>query len=222
MRAVEGRPARRSKRKSVGGDRPLMGLSPLGEESDMSREIVYIGFGSNLGDRLDFCDRAVTLLSLLPHSLVTGVSSLYETEPLPEHDPGPGWFLNGSVRLETDLTPQSLLEVCREVEKSLGRDPDHRDGPRTLDLDILLYGGRVINEPGLIVPHPRLHVRRFVLEPLAELAPDLRHPALDQTMRELLAQLTDLSVVRRLDPQPSPRYGSHPSCSQAAAVRDSA
>ncbi|MDE3019798.1 MAG: 2-amino-4-hydroxy-6-hydroxymethyldihydropteridine diphosphokinase [Nitrospirota bacterium] len=188
----------------------------------MSREIVYIGFGSNLGDRLDFCDRAVTLLGLLPHSQVTGVSSLYETEPLPEHSPGPSWFLNGIVRFETDLTPRSLLDVCREVEQSLGRDPDHRDGPRTLDLDILLYGTRVINEPGLIVPHPRLHLRRFVLEPLAELAPDLLHPLLNKTVRELLAQLTDRSAVRLLDPQPSSRYGSRSSCSPAAAARDSA
>jgi 2-amino-4-hydroxy-6-hydroxymethyldihydropteridine diphosphokinase len=188
----------------------------------MSREIVYIGFGSNLGDRLDFCDRAVTLLSLLPHSLVTGVSSIYETEPLPENNPGPQWFLNGIVRLETDLTPQSLLEVCREVEKSLGRDQEHRNGPRTLDLDILLYGARVINEPGLIVPHPRLHLRRFVLAPLAELAPDLRHPLLNKTMRELLAQLTDRSAVRLLDPQPNSRYGSRPPCSSAVAAKDSA
>lgn len=188
----------------------------------MARETVFIGFGSNLGDRLDFCDRAVTLLSLLPHSQVTGVSSLYETEPLPEHDPGPGWFLNGVVRLETDLTPQSLLEVCREVEQSLGRDQDHRSGPRTLDLDILLYGARIINEPGLIVPHPRLHLRRFVLEPLVELEPELLHPLLNKTATALLAELGDRSVVRKLDPQPSSRYGSRPSYSQTAATRDSA
>ncbi|MFM8551029.1 MAG: 2-amino-4-hydroxy-6-hydroxymethyldihydropteridine diphosphokinase, partial [Nitrospiraceae bacterium] len=143
-------------------------------------------------------------------------------EPLPEHDPGPGWFLNGIVRLETDLTPQSLLEVCREVEKSLGRDPDHRDGPRTLDLDILLYGTRVIHEPGLIVPHPRLHLRRFVLEPLVELEPELLHPLLNKTATALLAELGDPSVVRRLDPQPGSRYGARPACSGPAATREPA
>jgi len=188
----------------------------------MPREIVFIGFGSNLGNRLDFCDRAITLLGLLPASQVTGVSSLYETEPLPENDPGPQWFLNGVVRLETELPPLRLLEVCREVEKALGRDPEHRSGPRTLDLDMLLYGARVIQESGLTVPHPRLHLRRFVLTPLAELDPDLRHPVLDKTVRALLAELHDPSVVRLLDPQPSSRYGSRPACQAPVAARDSA
>jgi len=176
-------------------------------ENKLAREVVFIGFGSNLGNRLDFCDRAVRLMGLLPHSLVTGVSSLYETEPLPDNHPGPDWFLNGVLRLETDLTPQSLLEVCREVEKSLGRDQDHRHGPRTLDLDILLYGVRLINEPGLILPHPRLHLRRFVLEPLVELDPALLHPLLHKTVAQLLDELTDPAVVRRLDPQPGSRFG---------------
>lgn len=178
------------------------------------RETVYIGFGSNVGDRVDFCDRAVTLLGLLPHSEVTGVSSLYETEPV--HDgaqPGDGWFLNGVVQLITDVTPQSLSSVLREIERSLGRDDDHRSGPRTMDLDILFYGGRVIDEPGLRIPHPRLHHRRFVLAPLCELDPLLVHPVLQRTAKQLLADLTDRSEVRLLSPQPSTRYGSRPACS---------
>src|SRR5690349_8392827 len=126
------------------------------------RETAYIGFGSNVGDRVDFCDRAVTLLSLLPHSLVTGVSLLYETEPVKDKvDPGGEWFLNGVVQLETDLTPRSLLEILQEIERSLGRDDEDRSGPRTMDLDILFFGDRVISEPGLTIPHPRLHQRRF-------------------------------------------------------------
>ena len=129
----------------------------------MERETVFIGFGSNVGDRVDFCDRAVTLLTLLPHSHVVGVSMLYETEPVNDHaQPGEGWFLNGVVQLETDVTPKSLLAILREIEHALGRDEDNRSGPRTMDLDILFYGQRVINEPDLIVPHPRLHRRRFV------------------------------------------------------------
>ncbi|MCK6501038.1 MAG: 2-amino-4-hydroxy-6-hydroxymethyldihydropteridine diphosphokinase, partial [Nitrospira sp.] len=139
----------------------------------------FIGFGSNLGNRVDFCDRAVTLLSLLPHSRLHAVSSLYETEPVDDGAaPGPEWFLNGVVQIETDIAPKSLLEVCREIERALGRDPEYRRGPRTLDLDLLLYDDAVLDEPDLILPHPRLHQRRFVLTPLAELDPDRRHPVI--------------------------------------------
>ncbi len=180
----------------------------------MSRETVFIGFGSNLGNRVDFCDRTVTLLGLLPHSQVIAVSSLYETEPVDDAGaPGEGWFLNGVAQIETDLTPQSLLTICREIERSLGRDPEHRSGPRTIDLDILLYGDRVMQEQDLTVPHPRLHLRRFVLGPLLELEPTLVHPLLKQTVSQLLARLTDAHQVRRLNPQPSTRYGSRPTCS---------
>jgi len=178
------------------------------------RETVYIGFGSNVGNRLDFCDRAVTLLSLLPHSQVTGVSLLYETEPVFDHaQPGEGWFLNGVVQLETDLTPRSLLTVLREIERALGRDEAHRAGPRTIDLDILFYGQRVIDEPDLTVPHPRLHQRRFVLMPMSELDPLWEHPTLHKSINQLLAEVPDRSEVRLLFPQPSTRYGSRPSCS---------
>jgi 2-amino-4-hydroxy-6-hydroxymethyldihydropteridine diphosphokinase len=184
----------------------------------MAREAVFIGFGSNLGNRVDFCDRAVTLLSLLPHSQLLAVSSLYETEPVADAGaPGEGWFLNGVVQLETDITPPSLLAVCREIERSLGRNPEHRSGPRPLDLDILLYGDRVLQDRELTVPHPRLQLRRFVLEPLMELEPTLVHPTLRQSVSQLLAQLTDTHQVRRLNPQPSTRYGSRPACSGDSA-----
>jgi len=188
----------------------------------MSCEVVYIGFGSNLGDRLDFCDRALTLLSLMPATQVTAVSSLYETEPVAgAGNPGPSWFLNGVVRLETEVTPESLLEVCREVERALGRNEERRDGPRTLDLDILFYGDRVINEASLLIPHPRLHLRRFVLTPMVELDPAWRHPVLDRTVKDLLDHLADPAQVRRIDPAPSSRYGSHPACSSRAPGRHS-
>jgi 2-amino-4-hydroxy-6-hydroxymethyldihydropteridine diphosphokinase len=182
------------------------------------RETVFIGFGSNVGNRPDYCDRAVTLLSLLPHSEVLGVSPLYETEPISDHaHPGEGWFLNGVVQLQTDITPRSLITVCREIERSLGRDEGDRKGPRTLDLDILFYGQRVIEDPDLIIPHPRLHQRRFVLAPLADLAPAWEHPVLHQTIAQLLDESADFSVVRRLDPQPSTRYGARPDCGRASA-----
>ncbi len=179
----------------------------------------FIGFGSNLGNRIDFCDRAVTLLSLLPHSRLDGVSSLYETEPVNDGAaPGPDWFLNGVVQIETNIAPNSLLEVCREIERALGRDPENRKGPRTLDLDLLLYDNCVIEDPALTIPHPRLHERRFVLAPLADLAPDRQHPVIGLSLRELLSQVTDDSIVRLLNPQPSSRYGSKPTCNAPLAT----
>jgi 2-amino-4-hydroxy-6-hydroxymethyldihydropteridine diphosphokinase len=180
----------------------------------MMRETVYIGFGSNVANRVDFCDRAVTLLSLLPHSQVTGVSLLYETQPVRDRaDPGEGWFLNGVVELETEIAPQSLLGMLREIERSLGRDEENRSGPRTLDLDMLFYGQRVIDEPGLTVPHPRLHLRRFVLMPLSELAPLFVHPTRLRSVNQMLADTTDTSEIRLLFPQPSTKYGSRRTCS---------
>jgi len=177
-------------------------------------ETVFIGFGSNVGDRVDFCDRAVTLLSLLPHSQVVRVSLLYETEPVNDHaQPGDGWFLNGVVQLETDVTPKSLLVILREIERSLGRDEENRSGPRTIDLDLLFYGQRIINEPDLVVPHPRMHQRRFVLMPLSELDPLFLHPSLQRTSSQLLAEVEKQPEVRLLFPQPLTRYGSRPACS---------
>jgi 2-amino-4-hydroxy-6-hydroxymethyldihydropteridine diphosphokinase len=177
-------------------------------------ETVFIGFGSNVGDRVDWCDRAVTLLSLLPHSRLLGVSLLYETEPVRDRiDPGEGWFLNGVVQLETNIASRSLLTTLQEIERALGRDNDKRSGPRTIDLDILFYGKHVIKEPGLTIPHPRLHQRRFVLMPMNELDPLWVHPTLNQSMAQLLTDAKDHSQVRLLFPQPSTRYGSRPACS---------
>ncbi len=178
------------------------------------KETVFIGFGSNVGDRVDFCDRAVTLLSLLPHSRLSGVSLLYETEPVHDGtDPGEEWFLNGVVQLETDIAPRSLLTTLQEIERALGRDDEHRSGPRTMDLDILFYGQRVIDEPGLTIPHPRLHQRRFVLMPLNELDPLWIHPTLKRSAAQLLAETKDQSQAHLLFPQPSTKYGSRPTCS---------
>lgn len=178
------------------------------------RETVFIGFGSNVGDRLDFCDRAVTLLSLLPHSHLSGVSLLYETEPVQDHaQPGDDWFINGVVQIETDVTPKSLLAILREIERALGRDEKNRSGPRTMDLDILFYGQRIIDEPDLAVPHPRMHRRRFVLMPMSELDPLFVHPLLQRTVSQLLTEAGKQPEVRLLFPQPSTRYGSRPACS---------
>lgn len=176
-------------------------------------EKVFIGFGSNVGNRFDLCERAVTLLALLPETHVIRVSSLYESAPVTDVcDPGPGSFLNGVVQLETGLPPERLLDSCREIEKVLGRDLLHRRGPRTMDLDLLAYGALVLDDECLQIPHPRLHVRRFVLVPLSEIDPHWRHPLLHRAADELLAQLDDCSDVRRLDTTLGSSYGPLPSC----------
>ena len=156
-------------------------------------ETVFIGFGSNVGDRVDYCDRAVTLLSLLPHSRLQGVSLLYETEPVRDRtDPGAGWFLNGVVQLETDIAPHSLVAMLQEIERALGRDDDQRSGPRTMDLDILFYDDVVFVEgKTLSIPHPKLSERTFVLKPLSEIAADLVHPRLGKSVREMLEALLE-------------------------------
>ena len=179
----------------------------------MNPETVFIAFGSNQGDRQEFCDRAVALMGLIPHSALTGVSSYYETEPVdmaPGHDAT--WFYNGVVRLETQLQPERLLVLCRETERGLGRDPGPLNASRPIDLDILFYGQRIIETPRLTVPHPRLHQRRFVLLPMAELAPDWIHPQYGQTMQALLDRLTETHHVRKLDVVPGSHFATRPSC----------
>ncbi len=132
----------------------------------------FIGMGSNLGKREATLRRALALLDEREDVRVVDVSSLRETDPVGYLDQPR--FLNGAARLETDLTPRELLDVLLEVERALGRVREGpRFGPRAIDLDLLLYGDATIDEPGLTLPHPRLHERRFVLEPLHELDPEL-------------------------------------------------
>ena len=180
----------------------------------MPQEIIFIGFGSNAGDRQDLCDRAIALMNLLPLSHVTGMSSYYETEPIdPDGRLGETWFYNGVVRLETSLSSTRLLGILQETERNLGRNESNRSGPRTMDFDILLFGQHDIDQAGLTVPHPRLHQRRFVLEPLVEIDPTCRHPTLSRSMKELLEDLDDPSQVKRLTVTPGEKYPSRPACS---------
>jgi 2-amino-4-hydroxy-6-hydroxymethyldihydropteridine diphosphokinase len=157
-------------------------------------KVIYLSLGSNLGDRERHLREAIALLGA-EGVRVLRVSSLYETEPMEVRDQP--WFLNLVVEAETDLLPKLLLARIRKIELGLGRRRGRPKGPRTIDIDILLYGESVIETTELRVPHPRLTERKFVLEPLAELAPELRHPVNRRSMRELLAATTG-QVVKRL------------------------
>ncbi len=165
-------------------------------------EISYLILGSNMGDRMDYIRRGIALLGS-SLGTITEMSSVYESEPWGfDH---PTWFLNQVVALETNLDAEELLEGTQRIEQELGRIRMHTAGyqARTIDIDILLYGNDVINISGLVIPHPRMAGRMFVLKPMAEIAPKLMHPVLGQTMEYLRNHCVDTSVsetVRRVRP----------------------
>jgi 2-amino-4-hydroxy-6-hydroxymethyldihydropteridine diphosphokinase len=144
---------------------------------------IYLSLGSNLGDRVAKLRAAIQRLAA-PDLHILRVSPVYETEPV-DHADQP-WFLNLIVEAETDLFPLQLLSRVSRIERALGRTRTVAKGPRTLDIDILLYGNVIVRSAKLEIPHPRMTERRFVLMPLANLAPDLRHPASHRSVRELL------------------------------------
>ena len=159
----------------------------------------YLSLGSNLGDRKANIKQAIAALE--DGDLRIGrVSSFYETEPVGfKNQP---WYLNIALEIETTLSPQELLERCKGIERSMGRVKPFTDAPRIVDLDILLYGDRIVSIERLNLPHPRLAERNFVLEPLAEIAPALVHPVLGRSIQALLETSTDNSIVRRYGDEP--------------------
>ena len=155
--------------------------------------LVFLGLGSNLGDRTAALLEAVRLLEARGFH-PTEHSSTWQTEPV--GGPPQGWFLNAVVAGETSLGPEELLQACLDTEREMGRVRAEKNGPRLIDVDILLFGEMRCEGPGLVIPHPRLHERLFVLEPLHEIAPTLRHPVLGLTVAELRECCPDTSAVR--------------------------
>src|SRR5208282_2972531 len=146
------------------------------------RDIAYLSLGSNLGDRA--ANLRVAVAQLPPAGRLLAVSALYETQPV--EIPDQPWFLNCVAAIETEKTPRELLQLALHIEATMGRLRMREKGPRKIDIDILLFDDLVVDEPGLKIPHPAMQRRRFVLEPLAEIAPEALHPVLGKTAPELL------------------------------------
>ncbi len=187
----------------------------------MDRVTVYLGLGSNLGDREDNLAQAIHLLAvpersapsipdggIAPQELrILRVSSIYETAPWGYADQP--HFLNCVVEAQTSVAPGELLLRTQAVEQSLGRQPSVRYGPRRIDVDILLYDERIVDQPELQIPHPRLHQRAFVLVPLAELCPHLQHPVLKTSVEALASQVEGREGVNLWCPSPSAQVDNH-------------
>jgi 2-amino-4-hydroxy-6-hydroxymethyldihydropteridine diphosphokinase len=157
-------------------------------------ETAYLSLGSNLGDRAANLREAVAQLGVVGRLIA--ISKMYETQPVDV--PNQPWFLNCVAAFETDKTPRELLELGLQIEAAMGRLRMRDKGARKIDIDIVLFGDRIVDEPGLKIPHPAMHQRRFVLQPLDEIAPNAHHPRLGKTARELLAALPGGQTVRQL------------------------
>ncbi len=157
---------------------------------------VYLALGSNIGNREENLRRAVELLRETGIT-IKKLSSIYETEPVDYLDQN--WFLNSALEAETYIAPLELLKAMRAIEMAMGSKKAFAKGPRLIDLDILLFGDQTIDIPELQVPHPRMLDRKFVMVPLVEIAPDLRHPSWHAIAREILADSADRSVVRKFN-----------------------
>jgi 2-amino-4-hydroxy-6-hydroxymethyldihydropteridine diphosphokinase len=155
--------------------------------------LVYLSLGSNVGDRVGNLDAAIDQLRALGE--VAAVSSFYETEPV--EFTAQAWFLNCVVALDTETKPRQLLDGILGIEQQMGRRRTQKKGPRVIDIDILLFGNSIVDDLGLTIPHPAMHERRFVLEPLAEIAPEVRHPILKRSIQELRDALPPGQTVRK-------------------------
>lgn len=153
-------------------------------------ETAYISIGSNIGDKLDNCKKSVVSIQEKTGSLIKAVSAFYKTEPVDYRDQD--WFVNGVVKIETPLSPIDLLRNLRTIEIEAGRvEKKIRFGPRVIDLDILLYSDVVLDSPELVIPHPRMYKRCFVLKPLCDIDAEIVHPVLKRDMKQLLEEIDD-------------------------------
>lgn len=155
--------------------------------------LAYLSLGSNIGDREQHLRDAIARLGSLGQ--VISVSSFYETEPV--EFPDQAWFLNCAIAFETNETPHELMTAILDIEQKMGRQRLQKKGPRTIDIDILLFDDAVLDTPQLTIPHPAMANRRFVLEPMAEIAAELRHPLLNKSVNELLAELPKGQEVQK-------------------------
>jgi 2-amino-4-hydroxy-6-hydroxymethyldihydropteridine diphosphokinase len=155
--------------------------------------VAYLGLGSNVGDRAGALQRALDHLSRLPSTAVLRRSPIYETEPWGYRDQDP--FLNAVAELRTGLSVVELFHACKRIEAAMGRAPSARYHPRVIDIDVLLYDAMIHRDPLLVVPHPELAARRFVLQPLCDLAPSLVHPVLRLPLADLLALCPDTGAI---------------------------
>ena len=158
--------------------------------------IAYIGIGSNLGDKVYQCEKAISDILRADQSKLLAKSSLFKTKPIGYTSQD--WFVNSVIKIETDLKPLDLLRLLKDIESRLGREKTFRWGPRVIDLDILLFDEEEIEMEGLQIPHPRLQERQFVLIPLAEIDPEVIHPVLKKTIRELLENIKEDQGVEKI------------------------
>ena len=159
--------------------------------------IAYIGLGSNIGDRIKTIKSAIQLMDSNPDIKVKKVSSFYESEPM--EYPNQAWFINSVAEIETVLSPEDLLKVAAYIESELERIRTIKWGPRTIDVDIIFYDQELVSTSDLQIPHLRMHARGFVLLPLAEIAPDIRHPILNRTPKEMYDLLMNENIVKKIE-----------------------
>ena len=156
----------------------------------MKIHTAYISVGSNLGSKLENCRRGITALTRSGTCRLIEQSCIYQTEPVDYTNQD--WFVNYAVKIETELSPLSLLDLIKDIERDAGRiQDDVRFGPRILDMDIIFYDDIVMNDPRLVIPHPRMHKRRFVLKPICDIDPHINHPILKRNMHFLLDNLEE-------------------------------